>query len=71
MIFHISIPCDKTFPRVPLFFYPVTLTLEFEPFKKTFNLANNYKTASDRAMLFHISIPCDKTFLWVPLFFTL
>ena len=29
LIFHMSIPCDKTFPWVPWFFYPVTLALEF------------------------------------------
>ena len=27
LIFHMNIPCDKTFPWVPLLFYPVTLTL--------------------------------------------
>ena len=31
-IFHMSIPSDKTFLWTPLFFHPVTLTLEFDPF---------------------------------------
>ena len=35
LIFHMSIPCDKTFPWVPLLFYPVTLTLEFDSFFET------------------------------------
>ena len=29
LIFHMSIPCDKTFPWIPLFL-TVTLTLEFD-----------------------------------------
>ena len=38
-IFHMSIPPDKTFLWTPLFFHPVTLTLEFDPFYlKTLNL---------------------------------
>ena len=38
-IFHMNIPCDKNFPWEPLFFYPVTLTLEFDPyFLKTVKL---------------------------------
>ena len=31
LIFHINISYDKTFPWEPLFFYLVTLTLEFDP----------------------------------------
>ena len=30
LIFHMSIPGDKTFPYIPLFFNPVTVTLEFD-----------------------------------------
>ena len=54
-----------------IIFYPVTLTLEFDPFLKNFNLANNFWTVSPRALIFHMSILCDKTFPLVPLFFTL
>ena len=71
LIFHMSIPCDKTFPWIPLFFFPVTLTLEFDLLFKNFNLANNFWIVSARALIFHMSIPCYKTFQWVPLFFTL
>ena len=52
-----------------IIFYPVTLTLEFDPFLENFNLANDFWTVSARALKFHMSIPCDKTFLWIPLFF--
>ena len=46
-----------------IIFYPVTLTLEFDPFyKKNFNLANNFWTVGARALIFHMNIPCDKTF---------
>ena len=64
LIFHMSIPCDKAFPWVPLIFYP--LTLEFDPFFENFNLGNNFWTVSTRALIFHMSIPCDKAFPWVP-----
>ena len=53
------------------FLFPVTLTLEFNPFLENFNLANNFLTMSARALIFHRCIPCDKTFHWLPLFFTL
>ena len=42
LIFHMNIPCDKTFPWVPLVFYPVTLTLEFVPFFENLNLTDNF-----------------------------
>ena len=51
-----------------IIFYPVTLTLEFDPFFETFNLANDFSTVSARALIFHMNIPCDKTIPWVPLF---
>jgi hypothetical protein len=38
LIFHMSIPCDKTFLRVPTFCYPVTLTLVFDLLIGNFNL---------------------------------
>ena len=67
MIFHMSIPCEKTFPWVSFIFYSVTLTLEFDPFLENFNLPNNFWTVSARSFTFYMSIPCDKTFPWLPL----
>ena len=40
LIFHMSIPCDKTFLDT------VTLTLEFDPFFENFYLVNNFWTVS-------------------------
>ena len=37
LLFHMSIPCNKTFPWVP-FFLSCDLTLEFDPFLKPLNL---------------------------------
>ena len=54
-----------------IIFYPVTLTLEYDPFLENFNLAYNFGTVSVRALIFHMSTPCEKTFKWVPLFLTL
>ena len=71
LIFNMSIPCDKTFPCEPYFFYPVSLTLEFYLLFENLNLANNFWTMRARALIFYITILCDKTFLWVPTFFTL
>ena len=67
LIFHMSIPCDKTFPWVYHYFLScdLTLTLEFDLLFKNFNLANNFWTVSARALIFHMSIPCYKTFPWV------
>ena len=55
-----------------IIFYPVTLTLEFDPFFENFNLANNFWTVSARAWYFtwifteirpfhgyHYFLPCD------------
>ena len=71
LIFHMNIPCDKTFPWVPLFFtlwpWPWSLT----HFLKTLTLVITFWTVGARALIFHMSIPCDKTFPWEPLFFTL
>ena len=53
------------------FFYPVTLTLEFDPFFVNFNIANNFWTLSARALIFHMSIPCDKTIIFYPVTLTL
>ena len=56
LIFHSSIPCDKTFLWVPLFFtlwtWPLSLTL----FLKNFNHANNLLTVSARALIFYMRI---------------
>ena len=46
-----------------IIFYPVTLTLEFDPFiLKTFNLANKFWTMSAKALLFHLSFSSVNTF---------
>ena len=71
LIFHMSIPCDKTFPLVPLFFTLWPWPWSMTHFTKNFNLTNNSRTVTLRALIFHMSIPCDKTFRWVPSFFTL
>ena len=42
--------------------------LSFCPPLWIFNLANNFWTASSRALTFHMNIPCDKILPWVPLF---
>ena len=65
LIFHMNIPCDKTFPWETIIFDPVYLTLEFDPFFffENFNLANNFWTVSAKTLIFHMGIPCDKTFL--------
>ena len=70
LIFHINIPCDKTFLWVPFFFYR-DLDLGVWSIFWNFKLANNFWTVSARALIFHTSIPCDKTFPWVLLFLTL
>ena len=57
LIFHMNIPCDKTFWWVPFFY----------PFFENFNFAYNFWTVSARALIFHMNILCDKTFPWVPL----
>ena len=64
LIFHMSIPCYKTFSWVPL-------TLEIDLLFENFNPAYNYSTMSDRVLIFHMSIPCDKIFPLVPTIFTL
>ena len=61
LIFHMSIPCDKTFPWVAIF-DPVTLTLEFDLFYKQFKLDDVFWTVSHNGSIFHMSISCDKTF---------
>ena len=38
LIFHMTIPCDKTSTWVPLFLYPVTLTLDLTHVLKTLTL---------------------------------
>ena len=52
-------------------FYPVTLTLEFDPFFEIIKLANNFWTVSARALKFYMSIASGKDFSWVPFIFTL
>ena len=45
LIFYMSFPCRG----YHYFFYPVTLTLEFDPFLDNLNLANNFRTVSVKA----------------------
>ena len=52
----------------PFFFYPVTLTFEFDLLFSNINFANNFWIVSARALIFYMSIPCDNTFSLVPLF---
>ena len=59
LIFHMSIPYDKTFAWFPLFHYLVTLTREFDLLFKNLDLAYNFWTVSARALIVHMSIPCD------------
>ena len=69
-IFHLYIPCDKTFPWIPKFFDLVTLTLKFDLLLKNFNFGHNFLTRRGRAFILHMYIPCDKTFLCVLKFLT-
>ena len=70
LIFRMNIPCDKTFPWVPLFFTLLPWpSLDFDPFYENFKLANNFWTVSARALIFHMNISCDKNFPRVLLFF--
>ena len=66
----LKLPCDKTFPWIPLCFtlWPWSLILFWG---ENFNLANNFWTVSAGALIFHMSILRDKTLPLVPLFFTL
>ena len=43
LIFHMSIPCDETFPWVRLFFYLVTLTREFDLLFKNFIVLKTFE----------------------------
>ena len=70
MIFHMSIPCVKTFQCVSTFFtlwpWSWRLTLFYN-----FNVGNNFWTVGSRALVFHMCILWDKTFQWVPTILTL
>ena len=71
LIFHINIPCNKTFPRVPLFFtlwpWPWSLTHFFE----NFNIAYNFWIVSARALIFHMNILSMGTIIFDPVTLTL
>ena len=62
LIFHMSIPCDKTFPWV-IFFYLVTLTLMFDLLIQDFNFGYIFWLVSTWTLTFHISDPYDKNFM--------
>ena len=64
LIFHMSIPCDKSFPWVPLFFTLWPWPLSLTHFKKNLNLAYNFWTVSARALIFHMSITWDKRLIF-------
>ena len=64
LIFHMNIPCEKTFTWVSLY-WTVTLTLEFDPFFENFILANNFWTVSASALIFLMNTSSDKIFLLV------
>ena len=70
LIFHMSIPCVKTFQCVSTFFtlwpWSWRLTLFYN-----FNVGNNFWTVGSRALVFHMCILWDKTFQWVPTILTL
>ena len=70
-IFHMCIPCDKTFPLMlkllTLWTWPWHLTTVV----KNFNLDHYFRTITVRSFIFHMCIPCDKTFPLVPKFETL
>ena len=59
LVFHISIPSDKTFPYLQC--WPCDLDLGF----LNLNLSTYLGTVNARALIFHMNIPCDKIFLLV------
>jgi hypothetical protein len=61
LIFHMSIPCDKTFLWVSKFF-----TLVLDLLIENCNLGYVFWLVCTSASIFHMSILCDKTFPWVP-----
>ena len=87
LIFHISIPCDKTFQWVPFFFYSFTYTFEFDPFLnfENFNLSNNFWTVVALELCYltriflvirpfrryHYFLPCDLNLGVWPIFWKL
>jgi hypothetical protein len=52
LIFHMSIPCGKTFLSVFFFFYVVTLILEYGLLFRSINLLHNCKMSSTIALIF-------------------
>ena len=69
-IYHMCIPCDKTFLSVHIFDL-VTLTVTFDVHFENFNLVHYFWTVIDMAFIFHMCIPCDNTFPAVPKILTL
>lgn len=68
-----SILSVKTFPRIPTFYYPVILTLEFDLLFHNFNLAYNIwaMSATVTALTLHMGISSDNTSPLVPTYFIL
>ena len=54
LIFHMCIPCDKTFHIIPSLLTNVTLTLKFDILFKNFNLGHKLWTVRDRAFRFQV-----------------
>ena len=55
LIFHMHISCDKTFPLVPKYFDPVTLTFEFGYLFENLNLVYNFSTESASGFIFQMN----------------
>ena len=70
LIFHMCIPCDKTFPLMPTFLNLWPRPWPLTTVAKNLNLDHYFGTITDRVFIFHMCIPCDKTFPLVPKFVT-
>ena len=62
LIFHMSIPKEKTFPWVSKNFWPCGHDRGVWPIFDNFTLANNFLTVSARAYIFYMSVPCVNVF---------
>jgi hypothetical protein len=81
LIFHRSIHCDKTLPRVPKvltiwpwpwsFAYSLKTLSLVTSLLKTLSLATSFEWYVLRFFIFLMGVPCYKTFLWEPTSLTL